>query len=244
MMIVLCIWSFLPRSAHTIIYIMFAGGWDSGDKSKPLIPISYWLDRGYAFVSIQYRFPSQMPEGSTIFEQLDDVEDAFDYMELIRDEQALDTSRVVFVGDSAGGHLACTAAYRSGAPGIKGVVNLYGATEWKHYMDSGGKVLVHFQEKLLPDPDNPTDQDSVAASCSTYAAPDSPPILTVHGSTDSIVPLSLSEHLHSVVGALGVPNLLVKIPLGDHVLDAGFYTWGGQQAIFAMERFVAARLLG
>ena len=62
------------------------GGWDSGRISDPKQPIGYWLERGsYAYASIQYRFPSQTPGGSTIWEQLDDVEDAFNYMMNIGD---------------------------------------------------------------------------------------------------------------------------------------------------------------
>jgi len=230
-------------SGYPVIFHVHGGGWDYGDKSSPLIPIGYWLDREYAFVSIQYRFPSQTPGGATIFEQLDDVQDAFNYMTLIGSEQGLDTSRVLFFGDSAGGHLACTVAYRLDVPEIRGVVNLYGATEWEYYIDSGGGSLENLFEKVLLS-SNTSDDDYRTASCSTYAAAKSAPILTMHGTTDTIVPLRVSEHLHSVVGSLGVSNLLVNIPLTGHVLEAFFYSIGGQISVYAMERFAAAQLLG
>lgn len=222
---------------------MHGGGWDYGDKSNPLIPITYWLDRNYAFVSIQYRFPSQTPGGATIFEQLDDVQDAFDYMTTIGPEHGLDTSRVLFFGDSAGGHLACTVAYRSGDPRIFGVMNLYGATEWSHYMNNGGGgMLESLFDGVLPD--SPDEDDYTNASCSTYATADSAPLLTMHGTWDTLVPYSVSQHLHSIVNALGVSNLLVEVPLAEHVLEAGFYSIGGQMSVYAMERFAAYTLLG
>ena len=229
----------IPRP---VIFEVHGGGWDSGVKSDPKIPISYWLERGYAFVSIQYRFPSQTPGGSTIWEQLDDVEDAFNYMMDIGAENGLDTSRVLVTGDSAGGHLACVVAYRSESPAIKGVMNFYGATEWKYYFDTGGKLLNHLLGKLLPG--GGTDEDYTAASCSTYATSSSPPLLTIHGTWDVLVPIRLSSYLHSVVDNLGVPNLLVEIPLSDHVLELGFHSIGGQPSLYAMERFAAAQLLG
>jgi len=228
-------------SGYPVIFHIHGGGWDSGEKSTPLVPISYWLNRNYAFVSIQYRFPSQTPGGATVFEQLDDVQDAFDYITSIGAEEGLDTSRVLFFGDSAGGHLACTVAYRSGAPGIRGLVNLYGATEWEYYMDSGGGYLEGLFEKVLPSSATAKD-DYRNVSCSTYATSASAPILTVHGTWDTLVPMAVSEHLHSVVTTLGVSNLLVEVPLAEHVLEAGFYSVGGQMTIFAMERFVAAQL--
>ena len=217
------------------------GGWDSGRISDPKQPIGYWLERGYAYASIQYRFPSQTPGGSTIWEQLDDVEDAFNYMMNIGDENGIDTSRVVVTGDSAGGHLACVVAYRSKNPAIKGVLNFYGVTEWKYYFDTGGKLLNLLMGKLLPG--GATDVDFKAASCSTYATSSSPPLLlTIHGTWDYTVPIRLSQYLHSVVDELGVPNLLIEIPLSDHVLELGFNSIGGQPSLYAGERFIAAQL--
>lgn len=213
------------------------GGWDSGDKSSPLIPISYWLERNYAFVSIQYRFPSQTSGGATIFEQLDDVQDAFDYMTSIGMDYNVDVSRVLFYGDSAGGHLACTAAYRSGASSIKGVMNLYGATEWEYYMDMGGGNLEGLFEKVMPE--NAIADDYKNASCSTYATSESAPLLTMHGTWDTLVPVGVSEHLHAVVNTLGVSNLLLELPLAEHVFEAGFHSIGGQMAVYAMERFAS-----
>jgi len=85
-------------------------------------------------------------------------------------------------------------------------MNFYGATEWKYYFDTGGKLLGMLLDKLLPN--GGSDDDFKAASCSTYAKPSSPPLLTIHGTWDVIVPLRLSEYLHSVFDDLGVSNLL------------------------------------
>ena len=209
----------VPISGFPVIFEVHGGGWDSGAKSATKIPLSYWTTRGYGFVSIQYRFPSQMEGGSSIWEQLDDVEDALNYVIENGEEQGLDTSRILATGDSAGGHLACVVSYRSELPSIKGVMNFYGATEWKYYFDTGGKLLGMLLDKLLPD--GGSDDDFKAASCSTYVKPTSPPLLTIHGTWDVIVPLRLSEYLHSVFDDLGVPNLLIKMPTSDHVLELG-----------------------
>ena len=130
-----------PSSGYPVIFEVHGGGWDSGVKSATKIPITYWLERNYAFVSVEYRFPSQTPGGSSIWEQFDDVEDALNYMIEIGADQGLDTSRILTTGDSAGGHLACVVSYRADNPAIKGVMNFYGATEWKYYFDTGGKLL-------------------------------------------------------------------------------------------------------
>ena len=230
----------MPSSGYPVIFEVHGGGWDSGVKSATKIPITYWLERNYAFVSVEYRFPSQTPGGSSIWEQFDDVEDALNYMIEIGADQGLDTSRILTTGDSAGGHLACVVSYRADNPAIKGVMNFYGATEWKYYFDTGGKLLGYLLDKLLPD--GGSDEDFKAASCSTYAKSTSPPLLTIHGTWDIIVPLRLSEYLHSVLDDLGVPNLLVKMPTSDHVLELGYHSLGGQPSIYAFERFVHATI--
>jgi len=102
----------VTTTGYPIIFEVHGGGWDSGAKSATKIPLSYWTSRGYGFVSIQYRFPSQMEGGSSIWEQLDDVEDALNYIIENGEEQGLDTSRILMTGDSAGGHLACVVSYK------------------------------------------------------------------------------------------------------------------------------------
>eukprot|EP00566_Odontella_aurita_P010297 CAMPEP_0113556460 /NCGR_PEP_ID=MMETSP0015_2-20120614/17267_1 /TAXON_ID=2838 /ORGANISM="Odontella" /LENGTH=428 /DNA_ID=CAMNT_0000457815 /DNA_START=414 /DNA_END=1700 /DNA_ORIENTATION=+ /assembly_acc=CAM_ASM_000160 len=228
---------------YPVIFHVHGGGWDSGVKSNPITPIGYWLERGYAFISMQYRFPSQTPGGATVFEILDDVQDAWDYVTTMAPDKGwgIDISRSIFYGDSAGGHLACTVAYRSSDPRIRGVVNMYGATEWEYYMKEGGGSLETLLNKILP-PD-PTENDYRKASCSTFATLDSPPILTLHGNWDTIVPIKMSRHLHGVVNAFNVTNHLVEVPLADHVFDAGWHSVGGQMTTYAMERFVASQVL-
>ena len=41
---------------------------------------------------------------------------------------------------------------------------------------------------------------------------------------------------------LGVPNLLVKMPTSDHVLELGYHSLGGQPSIYAFEQFVSATI--
>jgi acetyl esterase/lipase len=50
----------------------------------------------------------------------------------------------------------------------------------------------------------------------TYVRPGLPPILTIHGDADTIVPYSHAVRLHDALTKAGVTNQLVTIPGGKH----------------------------
>jgi dipeptidyl aminopeptidase/acylaminoacyl peptidase len=45
---------------------------------------------------------------------------------------------------------------------------------------------------------------------------DSPPVLTVHGDKDTVVPYAHAQKLHEALNRAGVRNQLVTIPNGSH----------------------------
>ena len=50
----------------------------------------------------------------------------------------------------------------------------------------------------------------------SYVRPGLPPIITVHGDKDDIVPYSQAVRLHAALDKAGVPNQLVTIHGGKH----------------------------
>jgi len=89
---------------------------------------------GYATWNIEYRALGTDGEWPVIFQ---DVSQAVDYVEVLAQSYAIDTSKVAIIGHSAGGHLALWAAsrsqipsnsqlYRSNPLAIKGVISLAG----------------------------------------------------------------------------------------------------------------------
>ncbi|RPH36360.1 hypothetical protein EHM92_04620, partial [bacterium] len=55
-----------------------------------------------------------------------------------------------------------------------------------------------------------------------------PPVLTIHGDSDKVVPYSHAVRLHKALDAAEVPNKLVTIPGGGH----GGFTRGQMAGIF------------
>ena len=56
----------------------------------------------------------------------------------------------------------------------------------------------------------------------TYVRPGLPPILTIHGDADPVVPYEQSVRLHQALTKAGVPNQLLTIPGGRHDAPKGF----------------------
>ena len=63
-----------------------------------------------------------------------------------------------------------------------------------------------------------TNRDEVARRVSpmTYARRGLPPVITIHGDKDTLVPHAQARRLHAALDKAGVPNKLVTIPGGGH----------------------------
>ncbi len=90
------------RNAPVLFYV-HGGGWANGGKDNPGIEtkLAYWIPRGYAVVSTNYRW---VPSVNPIM-QAEDVARALANVQGNARKWHVDPSRVVLMGHSAGAHL-------------------------------------------------------------------------------------------------------------------------------------------
>ncbi|WP_257386150.1 alpha/beta hydrolase [Tahibacter caeni] len=123
--------AYLPADAHDAPLIVFVhgGAWAIGDKDNPgIVPnkAAYWLPKGYAFVSVNYRM---LPEAEPLT-QADDVAHAVAAVQRLARSWNADPARVVLMGHSAGAHLVALLGAdparlkTAGAQAPRGVVSL------------------------------------------------------------------------------------------------------------------------
>jgi len=220
----------------TLIWI-HGGGWIAGDKATSFPQTLPYLERGWHVVNINYRQgPGTAPQA------VDDAVCAYKWV-VDRAQETGRSERFVVSGDSAGGHLALMVGLLNAtgdhpcradiAPSA--VVNWFGISN------------IQSVEEFLAESQSPVGNYALSwiggksrvANISSRYSPlflitdDAPPIITIHGTADEIVPYEQAQELHS---ALNTRNRLVTLEGGTH---GGFTEAQSQEAMTAIFEFLA-----
>jgi acetyl esterase/lipase len=223
-----------------VIIVVHGGSWRGGDNSQLEGMNRYLAAAGYAVAAINYRLAPAFRFPAPI----EDIRGSISFLEERADEFGIDSSRVVLLGRSAGGHLALLAAYTLGHEAIRGVVGLYPPTDmhwsWQHpspkrIMDSNGAITDFLGGTLEEVPDT-FDQ----ASPIRFVRPDSPPTLLIHGGKDMLVSPLQSNRLATELEREIVPHFHLELGWGNHGMDANLAGPSGQMTLYAMERFLGS----
>ncbi len=214
------------QARPTLMWI-HGGGWLEGDKARDLSRIMPFLQRGWNVYSINYR---QGPE--TAPQAVDDALCAFRYVVQHTEERGHDPRRIVVGGASSGGHLALVVALLNtqGEHPCKAAFPPRAAVNWFGITDI--ELLDEFLQDTRPQSNYARAWAGSAAAIvevsDAYSpmyliSDNAPPIVSVHGTEDSVVPFDQGESFHS---SLNTPNELV-ILRGNH---GGFSDHQYQQA--------------
>ncbi|HUM07062.1 MAG TPA: alpha/beta hydrolase [Terriglobales bacterium] len=240
-----------------VVIVIHGGGWVEGTKEERVLEMMPYLQMGFAAVNVEYR----LGRVSLAPAAVEDCRCALHWVFAHAKEYNFDPQRVVLQGGSAGGHLALitgmltpaagfdrecrgTENYWSGAPGTNGdprvaaIVNWFGITDVLdelHGPNAKGYAVVWLG--------NQANADEIAKRVSpiNYVTGNTPPIITIHGDRDSLVPYSQAVRLHKALDAAKVPNQLLTVPGADH----GGYTYEqNQKAWSAIRQFLQENVKG
>jgi acetyl esterase/lipase len=200
-----------------VVVVIHGGFWKSAYDLSLGRPLAADLvANGWAALNIEYRRvgPAASGGGGGVPQTLDDVRAAIATL----DDQALDLTRVVTLGHSAGGHLA---AWAGGAVDTvthvisqAGVLDLVAADREGLGSDAVQGFLGH--------PAGPDD----AAVDPQQQLPLDVPVWCVHGTDDDIVPIGQSVDYVAAATAAGARAELIEVG-GDHfvVIDPRSAAW-------------------
>lgn len=207
-----------PKTIPLLIWI-HGGGWREGEKRiyNDFERFSY---RGYAVLSIAYRFSQEAPFPA----QLIDCKTAIRWARSHAAEYGYNASRIVVGGCSAGGHLAALLGVSNGeraydvgsyleySSDVQAVVDEFGPSDLTHEkLPTLGKELRAF---LLDDAEKIR-----CASPVRLVRGNEPPFLILHGTADSCVPIEHSRALAQALRQAGSEVQLLEIPGGGHGFD-------------------------
>ena len=252
-----------PRRASeptpTLVYV-HGGGWTNGSKEASALTFLPYLEMGWSVVNVSYRLADAAHAPAAV----EDCRCALRWVYRNAGQFNFDLGRIVVTGNSAGGHLALTTgmlpasagldrqcpgdrrrAWTTGATStaeleVAAIINWYGITDVHDLAHRTPGTSGNFTEAWLG---SRGDRDAVARRVSpvNYVRGDTPPILTIHGDADSIVPYDHATRLHELLDEWGVPNRLLTIEGGGH---GGFSPEENQRIYAAIRAFLGEHVPG
>lgn len=208
-------------SPSPLLVWIHGGGWIQGDKATQWNHIIPFLQRGWHVANVNYR---QGP-GTAPF-AVEDCLLALGWLEANAETLRLKYDRIVVAGASAGGHLALTTGLMSSDEKrpelalsqhpVSAIVNWYGITDfaavtaWLDETRSAGNYARIWA--------GPRDIGELSAEYSPLAMihDAAPPILTIHGDSDTVVPPTQATALHEALDRASLRGEHLSLVGGNH----------------------------
>ncbi len=247
-----------PGRPRPVVVVIHGGGWVEGTKEDRVLEMMPYLQMGFAAVNVEYR----LGRVSLAPAAVEDCRCALHWVFVNAKKYNFDPERVVLQGGSAGGHLALMTGmltpeagfdrecrtpqdnYWSENPGtskdprVAAIVNWFGITDVPdelHGANAKGYAVAWVGDQPG------ADEIAKRVSPINYVSSSVPPIITIHGDKDTLVPYAQAVRLHKALDAAKVPNQLYTVAGAGH----GGYTYEqNQKAWEAVRRFLQEHVKG
>jgi acetyl esterase/lipase len=224
-----------PRNATgpvPVVMFIHGGGWVAGTKEQSVLRAVPVLAMGMAFVNVEYRLAKVAQAPAAV----EDCRCALRWIVRNAEKYKFDVDRIVVAGASAGGHLALMTGMVTAAAGfdrpcpaeekvrwtgsdksepkVAAIINWFGITDVSDMLEDGANPRSYAIEWI----GNRNDVARIAARVSplTYVRRGLPPILTIHGDADKLVPVSHARRLHEALQKAGATSELLIFPGAGH----------------------------
>jgi acetyl esterase/lipase len=203
------------------VLIIHGGGWTGGkrDAAREINIGTTLASHGYVCMSIDYLLHDPASDKSCWPQNLQDCKTAVRWMRANRERLHLDPGHIGVIGGSAGGHLSCMVGVTQPSDGldpagpygdqscaVSCVVDLYGPADL-----TTGKDIAALRKTRSEAPEL-----YKAFSVITYLDKNDPPVLILHGTADTTVPLAQSELLAAELQKRGIEHQFVVVEGAPH----------------------------
>lgn len=210
----------VKTKSPTLVYI-HGGGWVFGTKEGSLLHFLPFLEKGWTVVNVEYRMASSSLAPAAV----EDTRCALRWVHRNAQQWRFDTNKIVLMGHSAGGHLSLITGMLPEGTGldnqcygdeklnVAAIINWYGITDVSDLLK--GSNLKNYAVMWMGSQQN-AEETARRVSPLTYVRAGLPPILTVHGDKDDVVPYSHATRLQEALNKTKAPNKLLTIKGGGH----------------------------
>jgi acetyl esterase/lipase len=186
------------------VVVFHGGAWQFGNRDEMIDRVCRrYLRHGFVVANVEYR--------RGVEPAAEDAVNALEWFWRQAPTYGADSNRIVVTGESAGGHLALIAAFRSRAH-VAAVVNFYGVTDLTALLDRAAI------RRALP-AENP-DAAALRLSPIHYIRSGLPPVLSIHGTADRDVPPSQTVCLTQRIREAGGDASRLSIEGAQHGFTA------------------------
>ncbi|PSL52326.1 acetyl esterase/lipase [Saccharothrix carnea] len=212
-----------------VIVMVHGGGFISSSRLEGTPPAHarWFAEHGYLVISADYTLSTDQRHLWDVTEQ--QIGCALAWTGANARRYGGDTTRLMLVGDSAGGNLALRAAYKGNAgqlrsscggtpPRVAAVSALYPVSDMAQlYANEPSRI---FAERYVGGSPDQYPERYAATTPANHITPQAPPTLLTMGTSDYIVPPDGTRRLYDRLHRGDVPCDLVEVPYGQHVFDA------------------------
>ena len=212
------------KGKRPALLVIHGGGWIKFDKKNFSGLSQEYTKMGFVVFNINYRLAKDAPAPAA----LEDAKCASRFIHAHADKYNIDAGRIAVIGGSAGSHLAmmvglCNNKKYEGSGGwndqpstVAAVINRFGITDV--YDLVFGENLRDWAKEWIG---TGTEQLTKEMSPIFYVKEKNPPpVLTIHGSSDTLVPFYQALKFHVLMTEAGQKSVFYNYPGGAHGLYA------------------------
>ena len=205
------------RELPVLVYV-HGGGWTGGDPQRQARDLYHALALdGWVTLAIRYPFTPDV----TVTEQIAVVRSAVAWARTHGPGRGIAPTTVILAGGSAGAHLATMAALTPevDAERVDAVVAIYGVYDMANRNQQRAHWGMIRRDVMLASVDEAPERYD-AVSPLVQISHDTPPMLIVHGTRDTLVPIGEAEQFVDALRAAGRPVEFVRVGGAQHAFDA------------------------